>query len=387
MDALGCEDTDEEELLEARDLTFRHKKSLLLRRRVMGLNNSEISGKKNNFYKFLVSPWAPLIILLILAVLVSASIGKYQISIPDILHTIYYHYIDPSQIENINTEITLFNIRLPRVCAAVIIGGGLSIAGAAYQGMFKNPMVSPDILGASAGAAFGACVAMLMGFNTYIVQLFGFITGLIAVALATNVTRRLSHDPILGLVLGGIMTSTLCSAGTSMIKLLADTDNQLPQITFWLMGGFNTINNERILSILLPMAVGFIILFLSRWQLNVLSFGEDEARGMGIKTKRVRRMVIMASTLITASSVSICGLVGWVGLVIPHIGRAIVGPNFRQLLPSCAILGAIFLLIVDDVARCAFSIEIPIGILTSFIGVPFFYFILRHNGGKGKSDD
>ena len=212
------------------------------------------------------------------------------------------------------------------------------------------------------------------------------MTGLVAVFLATNLTRKLSQDPILGLVLGGIMVSTLCNAGTSMVKLLADADDKLPQITFWLMGGFNTINKERLISILLPMAVGYAILFFSRWQLNVLSFGENEARSMGIRTARARTMIIFASTLITSSSVSVCGLVGWVGLVIPHIGRTIMGPNYRYLLPTTTILGAVFLMIVDDVARCAFAVELPIGILTSFIGVPFFYFILRYNRGGNIGD-
>ena len=249
--------------------------------------------------------WPLFFILLIITFLISASIGKYSISIPDILSTIYYHFVDPSQITNVNMETTLFNIRLPRIFAVILVGGGLSMAGAAYQGMFKNPMVSPDILGASAGAALGACIAMLFGWNTYIVQLFSFCTGLIAVFLATNLTKRLSQDPILGLVLGGIMVSTLCNAGTSMVKLLADANDRLPQITFWLMGGFNTINQERLISIILPMAIGYVILFFSRWQLNVLSFGENEARSLGIRTARTRTMIIFASTLITASSVSV----------------------------------------------------------------------------------
>ena len=330
--------------------------------------------------------WPLFFILLVLTFLVSASVGKFSISIPDILSTIYYHFTDPAQIENVNMETTLFNIRLPRIFAVILVGGGLSMAGAAYQGMFKNPMVSPDILGASAGAALGACIAMLFGWNTYLVQLCSFVTGLVAVFLATNLTRKLSQDPILGLVLGGIMVSTLCNAGTSMVKLLADADDKLPQITFWLMGGFNTINKERLISILLPMAVGCAILFFSRWQLNVLSFGENEARSMGIRTARARTMIIFASTLITSSSVSVCGLVGWVGLVIPHIGRTIMGPNYRYLLPTTTILGAVFLMIVDDVARCAFAVELPIGILTSFIGVPFFYFILRYNRGGNIGD-
>ena len=266
-----------------------------------------------------------------------------------------------------------------------IAGGGRSIAGAAYQGMFKNPMVSPDILGASAGAGFGACLAILMELPTVYVQMFSFCGGILAVFIAATATRRFSMDPILGLVLGGMMVSTLFQSGTSTIKILADADNKLPQITFWLMGSFNVMNKAKLFSILIPIGAGFLILFLVRWQLNVLSFGEDEASSLGIKTKRIRSMVIIASTLITASCVSVCGMVGWVGLVIPHAGRALAGPDYRRLLPVCAILGSTFLLLVDDVARTAFMVELPIGILTSFIGVPFFMFIFKSGVNKGGS--
>ena len=325
--------------------------------------------------------WLVLTLCVIATFLISASIGKYEISVPDILSTIYYHFSDPSKITDLNMETTLLNIRLPRLITVMIVGAGLSIAGSAYQGMFRNPLVSPDILGASSGAAFGACLAMLVGMNNFMVQFIAFLMGLGAVTVASTVTKKMSQDPIISLVLGGIMVSTLCESGISLVKLVADADNELPQITFWLMGGFNTINKDKMVTILLPMLLGFVLLFLSRWQLNVLSFGEGEARSMGIKTSQVRLIVIFASTLITASSVSVCGLVGWVGLVIPHIGRALSGPNFVKLIPTCALVGAIFLMGVDDVARCAFDVELPIGILTSFIGVPFFYIIYRYNRG------
>ena len=333
----------------------------------------------------LADRWYILLLLPVAAFLISFPMGKYPITIPVLLKTLYYHFTDPSKISDPNVATTIFNIRLPRILAAMLIGGGLSIAGASYQGMFKNPMVSPDILGATAGAAFGACIAMLLNTPNIVVQLVSFLGGITAVLLATGLTKRLSRDPLLGLVLGGIMVSTLCQSGTSAVKLLADEDNKLPQITFWLMGGLNKINTERLDSLLLPMAIGFVILFCVRWQLNVLSFGEDEARSLGMKTQRLRTLVIIASTLITASTVSVCGMVGWVGLVIPHIGRALVGANFRRVIPTCAVLGASFLLIVDDIARCAFSVELPIGILTSFIGVPFFYFIFRYKAGKESS--
>ena len=341
-----------------------------------------------NWKERLSDNWPVLLILPVTVFLISFTIGRFPISITDLLHTLYYHFVDPTQIKNANMETTLFNIRLPRVLAVLIVGGGLSIAGAAYQGMFKNPMVSPDLLGASAGAAFGACLAMLLGLPTLMVQLFGFISGIVAVSVATQATKKLSRDPLLGLVLGGIMISTLFSSGTSALKLLADAENKLPQITFWLMGSFNIMNNTRLLSILLPMAVSFVVIFSMRWHLNVMSFGEEEARSLGVKTERVRRLVIIAATLITSSSVSVCGMIGWVGLVIPHLGRALIGPNFIRLIPAWYRLGTTLLLIVDNVARCTFTVELPIGILTAFIGVPFFclYFKYNDKGGHGSDE-
>lgn len=336
-----------------------------------------------NWRQRLADRWPVLILLPAVAFLISFQLGRYPITAPELLHTLFFHFADPSQIIDANMETTLFNIRLPRVLAVLLVGGGLSMAGAAYQGMFKNPMVSPDILGASAGAAFGACLAMLLGLSTPVIQLCSFCGGLLAVFVAATATRRFSMDPILGLVLGGVMVSSLFQSGTSAVKLLADAEDKLPQITFWLMGSFNIMNTRKLLSILLPIGAGALILLLIRWQLNILSFGDEEARSMGIRTRRVRNLIIVASTLITAASVSVCGMVGWVGLVIPHVGRALVGPDYRRLIPVCAILGSTFLLLVDNVARTTFSVELPIGILTSFIGVPFFLFIFRSGIQKG----
>ena len=335
---------------------------------------------------WLADRWPILLVLPLAAFLVSFAMGRYSITIPQLLHTLYYHFADPSQVISPNMETTVFNIRLPRVLAVLLVGGGLSISGAAYQGMFKNPMVSPDVLGASAGAGFGACLAMLLELPTLYIQLLSFVFGLLAVAVAVGATRRFSQDAILGLVLGGMMVGTLFQSGTSTLKLLADADEKLPQITFWLMGGFNDMTTPKLLSILLPVGAGYLILFLTRWQLNVLSFGEEEARSLGVNTRRVRTLVIVAATLITSASVSVCGVVGWVGLMIPHAGRALTGPNFRRLIPVSAILGSTFLLLVDDVARTAFTMELPIGILTSFLGVPFFFFIFQSSRKKGEGN-
>ena len=273
----------------------------------------------------------------------------------------------------------LFEIRFPRIIVVLLSGAALAVAGASYQGMFKNPLVSPDILGASAGASFGACLALLMDLGNVYVQLFAFLGGMAAVGLAVWLNRLVKYDAILGLVLGGILVSTLFSSGTSIVKLLADANDKLPAITFWLMGSFASIDSDQMKAIVLPMVGGFVLLLLNSWKLNVLSFGDEEARSMGINTKRVRLVVIFASTLIVSCSVAVAGIVGWIGLVIPHFARAIVGPNYRVLLPASMAIGASFLLVVDDIARLLLTVEIPIGILTSLLGVPFFIIIYRRN--------
>lgn len=274
----------------------------------------------------------------------------------------------------------LLNIRLPRILVVVMVGAALAVAGASYQGMFKNPLVSPDLLGASAGASFGACLALLLDMPNSMVQLLAFVGALVAVGGAVWMNKMVNrYDAILGLVLGGMLISTLFQSCTSLIKFMADANDKLPAITFWLMGSFSRIDQTDFWMILAPMILGFVLLLMERWKLNVLSFGEEEAKSLGINTRRVRLIVIFASTLIVACSVAVSGIVGWVGLVIPHLARAIVGPNYKVLLPASMFIGASYLLLVDDLARLVSSIEIPIGILTAILGVPFFIFIFRHN--------
>ena len=276
-------------------------------------------------------------------------------------------------------DAALFHIRLPRVVVVLLVGGALSMAGASYQGMFKNPLVSPDLLGASAGASFGACLAMLLNLPNAFIQLFAFAGGMVAVGMVVGLNRAIRGDAMLGLILGGILVGTLFQSGTSIVKLVADADDKLPAITFWLMGSFAGITLTDFIVILLPMLIGFALLMSQRWKLNVLSFGEEEARSLGINTGRTRLIVIFAATLLASCSVAVAGIIGWIGLVVPHLTRAIVGPNYRLLLPTTLAVGAVFLLIVDDVARMLFSTEIPIGLLTSILGVPFFIFIYRKN--------
>ena len=318
-------------------------------------------------------------IALLVIIIVSLCLGRYSCNPLDLFGTFYHVLFDAAGEWDTNLITAIFQIRIPRVLCVVLVGAALSVAGASYQGMFKNPLVSPDLLGASAGASLGACIAILLNMPNLGIQALAFAFSLAAVGAAVWLTRIVKSDALLGLVLGGILVSTVFQSGTSIIKLVADADDKLPQITFWLMGTFANITLSDFLLVLAPMLIGFAILLAQRWKLNVLSFGEEEARTLGINTGRTRLWVILAATLITACSVSIAGIIGYVGLVVPHLARAIVGPNYRVLLPTSMVIGSAFLLVVDNFSRLMFATEVPIGILTSIVGVPFFIFIYRHN--------
>ena len=332
-----------------------------------------------------------IIIFMVVLLVVSFRLGKYPVSLSEIWSFLVYlaHAFvqDPwgvisgawSPDVSSKTAIALWNIRLPRILMVVLVGAALSVAGAAYQGMFRNPLVSPDILGSSAGASLGACLALLLDLPGYMVQVFAFAGGMLAVAFVVYLNRLTKYDAILGLVLGGILISSLFSSGTSLIKCLADANDKLPEITFWLMGSFNDINGTDLRVVFFPMLAGFALLILESWKLNVLSFGDDEARAMGVNTKAVRIVVIFASTLVVSCSVAVSGIIGYVGLVVPHLARALVGPNYKVLLPVSMVVGGGYLLIVDNLARLVASVEVPIGILTSIVGIPFFLFIFKRN--------
>lgn len=277
-------------------------------------------------------------------------------------------------------EAAVWSIRLPRVLLSVLVGACLAAAGASYQGVFQNPMASPDILGASAGAGFGAALAILLGASSIGITLGAFAASLLTVALVFTVSRHARGDRVLGLVLAGIMVSSLFQSGTSFLKLVADPNNQLPQITYWLMGSLSGAKWSDLGFVILPVLTGLIPLFLLRWQLNVITMGDDEARAMGVNAPRIRLFIVICSTLVTASAVSVSGMIGWVGLVIPHMMRRLVGSDYRFLMPASMLGGGIFLLVVDNVSRNASASGIPIGILTAFIGAPFFLWLIM---GKG----
>jgi iron complex transport system permease protein len=266
----------------------------------------------------------------------------------------------------------------------MIVGAALSISGASFQGIFRNPLVSPDILGVSAGAGFGAALAILFSQGSLIIQIMAFLTGLTAVSITYSISKSFRGNTTLMMVLGGIAIAALFTAFTSCIKYVADPYSKLPEITFWLMGSLATVNASSVITILIPIFLGFTILLLVRWRINALSIGDEEARSLGVNTDNLRIIVILSCTLLTASAVSVSGIIGWVGLVIPHIARIFVGPDHKILLPASISLGAVFLLLVDGVCRTAAPVEIPLGILTAIVGAPFFIYLL-HKGYEGWS--
>jgi iron complex transport system permease protein len=312
-------------------------------------------------------------------VLVSLGIGRYSISVSAILN-----YLFTDQPYDPNLPIVLVNIRLPRIVGAIAVGGALSISGAAYQGMFRNPMVSPDILGVTSGAGFGAALGILLSVPVLVIQTFSFLGGIGAVLIAVSISKWIgkAHDRILVLVLSGMVISSLFGAMLSLLKYVADPDEKLPAITYWLMGSLASIRMDDLKVVIPIILAGALPLILVSWRINVLSFGEDEARSLGLNTGRLRVVIIVCASLITACIISVSGIVGWVGLIIPHLTRMLVGADHKILLPSSFLLGSIFLLIVDTVARTLASIEIPLGILTSVIGAPLFIYFLKKSTQK-----
>lgn len=274
-------------------------------------------------------------------------------------------------------ERVLISIRGPRVLAGVIVGAGLSCAGAVYQSLFRNPLVSPDVLGVAAGAGLGAVLGIFLSLPIIAIQLMAFAGGLATVALVYLIATAVQgRDTTLVLVLGGVVVGALAGAAISLLKILADPYDQLPAITFWLLGSLASIRGGEVWSLLPALVVGLIPLVLLRWRINILSLGDEEAKALGIEAGLLRGIVIAAATLITAAVVSIAGVIGWVGLVIPHIARMLVGPNFQHLLPAAILLGASYVVLVDTLARTIARIEVPLGILTAVVGAPFFLWLL-----------
>jgi iron complex transport system permease protein len=257
------------------------------------------------------------------------------------------------------------------------VGAGLAVAGTAFQGLFRNPLVSPDILGASSGAALGAVFGIFISLGVFAIQALAFFGGLLAVASVYAVGSAVrARDPVLVLVLAGVVIGALLGAGVGLIKYLADPYNQLPAMTFWLLGSLAATGPSDLIPLFVPVALGTLVLFILRWRMNVMSLPDEEARALGVPTGTLRIAIVAAATLVTSASVATAGIIGWVGLVVPHIARTLVGPDFGRLIPAAAIIGGGFLLLIDTLARTVAAVEIPLGILTALVGTPFFIWLL-----------
>ena len=317
--------------------------------------------------------------LLLAIVFFSFWIGYYPLSPSQVITAFLSRFGYKGDI--LPQAITIFwNIRLPRILSALFIGASLSVAGCTYQGMFRNPLVSPDILGVSSGASLGAAFAILNEAPNWGIQLAAFLGGIAAVAASYLISRKSAYSHTLILVLTGSMIMSLCNAGVTMIKYIADPNDVLQQITFWLMGSLTKTNLKAFQWSFFPMLAGLCFIFLFRWRINLLTLDEEEAKSLGINIRKYRLLFIVASTLLSAAAVCLGGLIGWVGLMIPHLARAIVGADYERLIPTSAILGAGYLILMDDISRSLLSMELPLGVVTSIMGAPFFLYLIIQRG-------
>lgn len=312
-------------------------------------------------------------VALVALIIGAFSVGRVPVAAGDLASVLWASLTGGEHGLDSTVETVVLKIRGPRVAGAVLIGAALAAAGAAYQNMFRNPLVSPDILGVSAGAAVGAVLGIFLSLNVIMIQSLAFFFGLGAVGLVYAISNRVrGHDPLLVLVLAGVVVGSLLGACVALMKYLADPYNQLPAITFWLLGSLASASPEDVWSALPLMLLGLVPMWMLRWRINLLSLDDEEARALGVETGRIRLVVIVAATLMTSAAVAISGVIGWIGLVIPHFARLLVGPDFSRLLPASILLGAAFLLGVDTLARTVARIEIPLGVLTAFVGTPLF---------------
>ena len=330
-------------------------------------------GKKSARLKPILIALSPVVCFLF-----SMSIGHYEISAYEVLDMLFSKLTASEMRYGDMMQTVVFEVRLPRAILAMMVGCSLSVSGAVYQCVFKNPMASPNILGTSSGAGLGTALAIIFSFGAVYTQMISFAFGLLAVAITYAISAKIGRrgNLILVFVLTGILVSTVFQALISLVKYTADPYEKLPAITFWLMGSLSTAGKNDILIILIPFLLGIVPLFLMRWRLNILSLGDDDVKCLGIDVRNLRLIVIGCSTLLTASCVSVAGIIGWVGLIVPHIARMLVGSNFIALLPGSALIGATYLLLIDDAARGIFKAEIPLSILTALIGAPYFIYLL-----------
>ncbi len=317
-------------------------------------------------------------LLTCLFALIAISMGQFTISVIDVWKVLLYQSVDIK-----NAETVIFNVRIPRILLSLIAGSGLAVAGAAFQSLFSNPLATPDTLGCANGASFGAALGILVGLKSIGVQMSALFMGILAVILVFVVSKSTQRESsnMMMVILSGMVVSSLFSALVSFVKYVSDPNDVLPVITFWLMGSFSSATIRSLYTGVPCIMIGILVIYLMRYRLNALTLSEDEAKSFGINLKWNRFIVISAASLITASIVSLCGVVGWVGLLIPHICRMLFGNNQSKVIPGCIVFGALFMLCVDTLARCMCQSEIPVSILTSIIGAPVFIILLRKTGG------
>ena len=308
--------------------------------------------------------------------LASVGLGRFFISPVDVFKILVNRIVPLKPDWNEKAENIIFTLRVPRALGAFFVGGALSLAGATYQGVFKNPLVSPDLLGISSGACVGAATAILMGLGAWGVQICSFATGIAAVALTVLVPRLLKNKSMTMLVLSGIVVSGIMNSLLGLLKYVADPETQLAAITYWQLGSMTKVMSGDLLLVLPGIIICSLVLIMLRWRLNILTLGENEAQMLGVNTSALKMITIVCSTMLTACSVSLCGTIGWVGLVIPHLSRMTVGADNTHSLPVSFLLGGLFLLIIDTMARTVTTAEIPLSVLTGIIGAPFYYFVL-----------
>lgn len=319
--------------------------------------------------------WLLLVVLILLG-LGALFLGRYTLEPSEVIAMLLDHsYEGLSK----SSKVVLFNIRLPRVLTAIWVGAALAVSGATYQSTFMNPMVSPNLLGVTSGAGFGASLAILLGLDQYMVQVFAFVFGILTVGLTYGISHHLSKKfstGIVTMILSGMVIGSLFNAFISLAKFLADPNASLPEITFWLMGSLSGVSIKDFYFVAIPIAIGVIPLILLRWKLNMLALGDDDAKAMGVSTSKLRLVLVISSTMIVSAGVSLCGIIGWIGVVIPHIARLLVGSDNRYLIPVSLLIGGGYLLIIDTLARVMLPVEIPLSILTAIIGAPFFIYLM-----------
>jgi len=316
-------------------------------------------------------------VFLLAGLVLAFVVGRYPVGLGDVFHVVAAKLAGRAPDVAPAVESVIWQVRGPRVIAAALVGAALAVAGTAFQGLFRNPLVSPDILGASSGAALGAVLGIYFSLGVFAIQALAFMGGLIAVAAVYLIGSAVrARDPVLVLVLTGVVIGALLGAGVGLVKYLADPYNQLPAMTFWLLGSLAAVSASDLLPLLGPVMLGTLVLIALRWRMNVMSLPDEEARALGVPTGPLRIAIVAAATLVTSASVATAGIIGWVGLVVPHVARTVAGPDFARLIPAAALFGGGFLLLIDTLARTGAAIEIPLGILTALIGTPFFIWLL-----------